>query len=213
MILTQEQLQAVSGCSVQKAQEWLPYVNEVLPRFKIDTRLRVCAFFAQVGHESGSLVFLEENLNYSAESLAVVWPNRYSTIQGGKKVPNRLAKSLHRQPRRIASNVYANRMGNGSEASEDGWKYRGRGCLQTTGKANYTAFQKETGLPVLDNPDILSTPAGALISACVFWNKNNLNKLADANKFDMITKIINGGTNGKADRDKRYAKALSAIPE
>jgi putative chitinase len=213
MQLTIEQLQAVSGCTKAKAEEWLPYVNEILPKFDINSRSRIAAFFAQVGHESASLAFLEENLNYSKEALARVWPNRYSTVQNGVKVPNSLAKSIERNPRRVGSNVYANRMGNGSEASGDGYLYRGRGALQTTGKTNYTQLQKETGLPVLTKPEILTTPTGALISACFFWSKNNLNRLADAGKFDYITKVINGGTHGIEDRRRRYAKALAAIPE
>lgn len=164
---------------------------------KIDSLQRIAAFLAQVGHESGGLVRLVENLNYSAEGLAATWPNRYANAD---KTPNNLARKLARRPEAIANNCYADRMGNGPEASGDGWRYRGRGLIQVTGRANYADAGKALLLPLIDEPHLLEQSGPATRSACWFWRAKGCNELADAGDFLGITRRINGGTHGHAER-------------
>lgn len=178
----------------EKAQLYIPSITTVLPKFSIDTPLRKAHFLAQVAHESGGLQFTQENLNYSAQGLRSVFGKYFPTIE--------IANSYARKPEKIANRVYANRMGNGSEASGDGWKYRGRGLIQLTGKENYQKFSQENGVDCVKNPDLLLQPEMALTSACWFWKKRNLNEFADKDDIIMITKRINGGTNGLNDRQQ-----------
>lgn len=187
---------------------WAAALNAILPKYGIDTPLRISAFLAQCGHESEGFTALKENLNYSADALAATWPNRYAVDPKAKtKVPNDLAKRLHRKPEAIANNCYANRMGNGNEASGDGWAHRGRGAIQCTGKGNYIDFAKAAGKPYAEITAYLETPEGAVESACWYWKNRNINALADAEKVAHITKAINGGYNGLADRQARYDTA------
>lgn len=209
-----------TGCTEKVAEVWLPYFNSILPNFEINTPLRVAAFLAQVGHESGGLRLLEENLNYSAEALANVWPKRYAkTLQNGvyaknsvgRYLPSTLALQIARKPVLIASNTYANRMGNGSVESQEGWKYRGRGLLQLTGKANYAELTLNTGIDFVSNPDLLKEPAYALISACLYWKNNNLNRFADKSDIGSLSKAINGGIIGLEHRKALYTKACKTL--
>lgn len=187
---------------------WAAALNAILPKYDITTPLRIAAFLAQCGHESEGFTALKENLNYSAEALAATWPNRYAVNPKAKtKVPNDLAKRLHRQPEAIANNVYANRLGNGNEASGDGWAHRGRGAIQCTGKGNYINFARSAGKPYAEIAAYLETPAGAIESACWYWSNNKLNAQADNGRNDLLTRLINGGYNGLADRQIRYAAA------
>ena len=220
MQLTIDQLVQGTGCTEKVAEVWLPYFNSILPNFSIDTPLRVAAFLSQVGHESGGLALLEENLNYSAEALANVWPKRYAkTLQNGvyaknpvgRYLPSNLALQIARKPVLIASNTYANRMGNGSVESQEGWKYRGRGILQITGKSNYAELTLNTGIDFVSNPDLLKEPAYALISACFFWKNNNLNRFADKKDIESLSKAINGGLIGLEHRKALYAKACKTL--
>lgn len=180
----------------------LPYLNELLPKYGINTKMRAAMFLAQIGHESGGFRYRIENLNYSADGLMKTFPKYFNRD---------LANQYARRPESIASRVYANRMGNGSEASADGWKFRGRGYIQITGKNNYTALAKALNKSLDETTKYLETIKGAVESACWFWYTNGLSALADANKFDQITQRINGGQNGAADRKNKFAKALTVI--
>lgn len=185
--------------------EWLEQLNTVLPRYNINTKQRVAAFIAQVAHESGEFKFVVENLNYSASALQKVFKKYFPTAD--------LANQYARKPEKIANRTYANRMGNGDEASGDGFKYRGRGLIQITGKNNYRECSqfifKDDRL--LDDPSYLETKEGALESACWYWTANNLNAIADKGDTELLTKRINGGHNGLSDREEKYAKALKHL--
>lgn len=192
--------QAFPEC--KNSDELCNLFDNILSSSGIDTKERVCMFLAQCGHESGGFTRFTENLNYSAKALRGIF-GRYF-------LDDKIASEYERKPEKIANRVYANRMGNGSENSGDGWKYRGRGILQLTGKANYEAFYKETGIDVINNPDLLSTDLSVAIKTAVwFWNKNNLNKFADSKDILTCTKRINGGTHGLEDRTKRYNTLMS----
>lgn len=160
-----------------------------MPVARIDSIARIAAFLAQVGHESGGLTRFSENLNYSFEGLRATWPSRFVGESGAT-----LARSIARQPEKIANTVYANRMGNGDTASGDGWRYRGRGLIQLTGRANYRLHGLE------DSPDTAAEPDTAARIAVTYWRDNGLNELADANRFEDITRRINGGLLGQTER-------------
>ena len=171
---------------------------------EINTPLRAAHFLAQAAHESGGFKFKSENLNYSKESLLKVFPKYFTAAS---------AEGYHRQPEKIASRVYANRMGNGDEASKDGWKYKGRGYIQLTGKDNYKAFSEWAKEPtILSNPDQVADDKYAGLSAIWFWNKNGLSKIADTDNLRddktliKITSRVNGGTHGLAYRLERFNK-------
>lgn len=180
----------------------------VFLRFSLTTPTRQSAFLAQAAHESAGFTRLTENLNYSATGLAATWPGRF---RGADGQPNALARGLHRRPEAIANVVYANRMGNGPEASGDGWRYRGRGLLQITGRAQYQRCGAALGLPLVEQPDLLAQPEPAVLSAAWFWQVNGLNELADAGDFEAITRRINGGLNGLAERRALWAKFREAL--
>ena len=177
---------------------WVNAMNEVFPKYEINTPERIAAFIAQCGHESGGWRTFSENLNYSAAGLRKTFGKYFATLA--------IANSYTRQPERIANRVYANRMGNGNEASRDGWKFRGRGFIQITGKANYIMLSKDTRIDFLNNPDLLLTEANSMISALWFWNRHKLNALADKNNIVGITRIINGGLNGLSHRKELLNK-------
>lgn len=182
--------------------------DEYLRRFSLTTPTRQSAFLAQTAHESAGFTRLTENLNYSATGLATTWPGRF---RGADGQPNALARALHRRPEAIANVVYANRMGNGPEAYGDGWRYRGRGLLQITGRAQYQRCGAALGLPLVEQPDLLAQPEPAVLSAAWFWQVNGLNELADAGDFETITRRINGGLNGLAERRALWAKFREAL--
>ena len=165
------------------------------------TPVRAAHFFAQTAHETGGFKAFSENLNYSAQGLQGIF---------GKYFPGTLEESYARNPEKIANRVYADRMGNGNEASGDGWKYRGRGALQLTGKANYEAFAKYLGKPeIVTNPDLVATTY-AFESALFFFDKNKLWDICDKGVSKetilALTKRINGGTHGLADREEKTFK-------
>jgi putative chitinase len=186
---------------------WANAMAEVFPTYDINTPKRIAAFLAQCGHESGGWVIFEENLNYSAQGLNGIFKKYFPTIES--------AQPYARQPEKIANKIYANRMGNGSEESGDGFKYRGRGPIQLTGKSNYTAFAKEMfddWQNVVDNPDWVTEDKDfALMSAIWFWNKNKLNALADVEDIKLMTKKINGGYIGLDDRIAHYNEAIHLL--
>lgn len=164
---------------------------------------RAAAFIAQVAHESGGFNFVKENLNYSAKGLRTTFKKYFAD----ESTANAYAK----QPVKIANRVYANRMGNGDEASGDGYKYCGRGLIQLTGKQNYTKFAADLGISVDETVAYLETPEGAVSSAGWFWDNNNLNSYCDKDDFVGLTKRINGGTIGLEDRKHHYELALSLL--
>ena len=188
------------GVSSHDAEQYIHHLEEALPKYGIaDSRLRLAHFFAQVLHESGCMRFDMENLNYSAEALMKVFGKYFKTKEE--------ADAYARQPEKIANRVYANRMGNRGETSGDGWKYRGRGLIQLTGRTNYKAFAEWVGdATVMNQPDRVSSEY-AVQSAVFFWDKNNLNRFADKDDVVGLTRKINGGENGLAHRRELFNKA------
>ena len=181
---------------------WHEALSKILPDYDIDTPQRVAAFLAQTAHESGGYRALKENLNYRAETLCKVWPRYF---------PPDIAKQYEHKQEAIANRAYANRMGNGDEASGDGYRYCGRGLIQLTGKSNYTAFAMSIETPLEEIPEFLATFEGAIQSACWFWETNNLNQYADSGDILTMTKRINGGTLGLADRQQHYQHAIHVL--
>lgn len=171
----------------------------VIEKFQVNTPLRLAHFLAQCGHESGGFRLTQENLNYSAKGLMGIFKKYFPT--------QALAEQYQRKPEKIANRVYASRMGNGPEASGEGFKFRGRGYIQLTGKQNYTAFDSTVPESIVDSPDLVATKY-PLASAAWFWSKNGLNKIADEGATDAVvtkvTKRVNGGTIGLADRIKHF---------
>lgn len=195
--LTEQQLLRILPNARPVAGVFVPALNRAMARYRIDSPVRRAAFLAQVGHESGQLRRLAENLNYSAAGLAATWPARFRAADGQ---PNALAHRLARRPEAIANHVYAERLGNGPAASGDGWRYRGRGLIQLTGRDNYRTCGEAIGQNLEDYPDLLEQPEWAALSAAWYWARNGLNELADAGRFEAITRRINGGTHGQAQR-------------
>jgi putative chitinase len=178
----------------------------VMESFGVNTPLRLAHFLAQCGHESGGFRLTQENLNYSAKGLMGIF-KKYFLKADKKTLDEAKANAYARQPQKIANLVYGNRMGNGPESSGEGFKFRGRGYIQLTGKQNYTAFDAAVPDDILANPDLVSTKH-ALASAAWFWKKNGLNLIADTgSSTEVVTKItkrVNGGTIGLADRIKHF---------
>ena len=202
MKLTASQLkQMVTG--ITHADHWIEAFDQLLPDYEINTPKRVAAFIAQCAHESGGFRFLKENLNYKAESLMKTFPKYFSD----RDTANAYAK----QPVKIANRVYASRMGNGDEASGDGYRYCGRGLIQLTGKTNYDWFAASLEISPEEASAYLETFEGAAQSACWFWESNNLNVEADAGDIKKMTKKINGGYIGLDDRIKHYEHALHIL--
>lgn len=201
----------------------LELLREICPKTKIDTLddyveplntvaeyyemfvnpRRVAGFLAQIAHESGGFNFIAENLNYSAKGLMTVFKKYFPTEE--------LANQYARKPEKIANRVYANRMKNGPEESGDGYKFRGRGLIQLTGRDNYTKFAQSLDLDIDSTIAYLETPNGAVTSAGWFWDNNKLNQYCDKDDFVTLTKRINGGTIGLADRKHHYEIALKAL--
>lgn len=184
--------------------EWFSAMSLLFPRYEINTPARIAGFVAQCGHESNNFKVLEENLNYSAEGLNKIFPKYF--VKAGRD-----AQAYHRQPEKIANIVYASRMGNGGTASGEGWKFRGRGVIQLTGKDNYSRFAKHIGKTLDETIEYLKTKQGALESACWFWKTNGLNEIADSGDIVAMTKRINGGVIGLDDRKKHYEHALAVL--
>ena len=180
-------------------------IPDTAAKFNITTNLRLAHFLAQCGHESGGFKAVNENLNYGAKGLLGVFPKYFNAAT---------AAQFERKPELIAAKVYANRMGNGDEASKDGWKFRGRGYIQLTGKSNYTNFTKFIGEDCIANPDLVATKY-PLASAAFFFNSNNLwaicDKGADDATVTAVTKRVNGGTIGLADRIKHFKEFYTAL--
>ena len=172
-------------------------IPEVMTKFGIDTPVELAHFLAQCGHESGGFRVVNENLNYSAKGLQGIFKKYFPTSV--------LAEQYQRKPEKIANRVYASRMGNGDETSGEGFKFRGRGYIQLTGKQNYTAFGKAIGVDICANPDLVATKY-PLLSAAWFFSKNCLGRCKDASDASVlaVTKCVNGGTIGLPDRQKHF---------
>lgn len=200
MVITQSQLlQAVPNLYKPRLDAFVASFNMWAVHFGIDTPLRTVHYLAQVFHESGCLQWTEEDLNYSREALLRVFPKYFN---------EKNVDLYSRNPQKIANRAYANRMGNGSEASGDGYRYRGRGFIGTTGKANYEAYAKSDWCvgDIMSHPELLARSPGDQKSSMFFWLKNGCNRFADADDVKGLTKRINGGLNGFENRKGLLAK-------
>lgn len=197
-----EQIQEIApSCS----SGWAVRLADEMPRWHISTPQRQAMFLAQCAHESAGFTRFEENLNYSAEALQRTWPSRFPSFAAAAEVA--------RQPERIANRVYADRLGNGNEASGDGWRFRGRGAIQITGRSNYRRAGLSLGFPLEANPTEAALPGQGARVACWYWFFHGLNDLADDGDFEGITRRINGGLTGIVDRERWLAKACAVIPQ
>lgn len=183
--------------------DWLPWIQKACDRYSINNTVRQAFFLGQCMHESNNFKVLVENLNYSANGLMSIWGSRFPTVQ--------IAEKYARHPDMIANKVYANRTGNGNEESGDGWKYRGRGIIQCTGKDLYKTLSDALNIDLMGFPDLLMEMPYASMSAGWYWNKRGLNALADAKDYREMTKRINGGFNGLDDRIAKINKALEIL--
>lgn len=202
MKVTKEQLDKITTRNKNNAA-LAEALNKYLDKYEINTKNRVAGFLAQCGHESADFTVLKENLNYGAKGLVATFKKYFPD--------EATALKYERQPEKIANRVYANRMSNGDEASGDGYKYRGRGAIQLTGKDNYTRFAAAIGKTIEETVAHLETLDGAIESACWFWKTNGLNAIADKDDIVAMTKKINGGTIGLEDRKAHYEKAKQVL--
>jgi len=183
--------------------EWTPALNDTFAKFNIATPRQQAAFIGQCSHECNNFKTLEENLNYKAETLVKLWPSRFPTLE--------IANAYAHQPQKIANKVYASRMGNRDEASGDGFKFRGRGCIQLTGHDSYWHFGQAINADLVASPDLVSSPKYAALSAGWFWSTHNLNALAEAMNYEAVTRKINGGIFGLAERIALTQKAYQVL--
>jgi len=183
--------------------EWAEALNSTFQRFDISTLRQQAAFIGQCGHECRYFRILEENLNYKAATLMKLWPKRFPTLE----VANQYAGN----PKKIANMVYANRMGNRDESSGDGYRFRGRGCIQLTGHANYFHAGQALGIDFVMQPDLVATPMYAALTAGWFWSTHGCNPLAESSNWTGLTKKINGGTIGLNERVAHTDQALAVL--
>lgn len=183
--------------------EWVPALNDTFEQFNIISPRQQAAFIGQCSHECGNFKILEENLNYRAATLMKLWPKRFPTLE--------IANQYAGQPKRIANKVYADRMGNRDEASGDGYRFRGRGCIQLTGASSYFHAGKALGVDFWLDPDLVATPKYAALTAGWFWSTHGCGKLAEFSDWVKLTKVINGGTIGLDDRVHHITMALATF--
>lgn len=207
-MLTASSFQLATGVSNALRDAWYPHIAASLSAFQISTPLRQAHFLAQTGHESAGFLKVEEGLNYSENALTAMFGKRITAEQARAYGRNAMHAANQKM---IASIIYANRNGNGDVASGDGYRYRGRGLIQITGKANYAALVKQLGADVVANPDLLLGYRFAAMSAAAWWKNNGLNELANSDDVIRITRIINGGTNGLDDRKSRLSKSKGIL--
>lgn len=200
MILTAEQLAQIMPKA--DAVTWAAALTPAMAEFEISTPTRVAHFLGQLAHESIELTRREENLNYSSRRLIEVWPKRFNAVS---------AEMYAHSPEKLANYVYAGRYGNGDEASGDGWRYRGRGPMQLTFRSNYAAAGKGIGLTLEEQPDLVLDPKVGARTAAWYWHDKGLNALADVGKLEAITRAINGGVLGLADRTRNVARAFEVL--
>jgi len=208
MQITLDQFRAMIPTN-REPEEWYEIALKMFAKYEINTPNRIAGFMAQCAHESADFTRLEENLNYSADALYRVFGKRYFKSKSH-------AQEYHRQPEKIANYVYmdknrSRRGALGNVEDGDGWRFRGRGIKQLTGRSNYTAFGNDVGMSAEDAAEYLSTKQGAFESACWFWEKNNLERYADRNDIVGMSKRVNGGKIGLDDRKARYARALDIL--
>lgn len=201
-MITTEQLHKLIPTNTH-VEEWQKVLVDMLPKYNINTTKRIAAFITQCAYESQDFNTLKENLNYRAESLMSTFKKYFPTIE--------LANEYAHNKEAIANKVYANRMGNGDEASGDGYRYCGRGLLQITGKSNYQTFANWSQIDIVDIPEYLTTYVGAIHGACWFWDQRNCNLSADSRDIVGLTKKINGGINGLNERIIRYKYAVNIL--
>jgi putative chitinase len=200
--LTLEHLQAcLPEAKKANLEKYVEGFNETFEHFEINTPERMAMFIAQTAHESGNFNAVEENLNYQAKALLAFWPKKFAGV----------ADEYARKPEKIANRAYCDRMGNGNEASGEGYKYRGRGIIQLTGKDNYRACGKALGIDLVSEPDQVAKNPVAVLSAGWFWNTRKLNQWADKEDVVTVTKKINGGTIGLADRTAHFHHILEVL--
>jgi putative chitinase len=177
--------------------------QDTLPSFGVDTPRKIAHFLAQISHESGGFKIAIENMNYSAKRITEVWPKRFKTI--AEAVP------FAHNPQKLGNKVYANRMGNGPPSSGDGFRYRGRGLLQITGREMYITIANSTGLDLVGHPELAEHFEGALKIACGGWKFDGVDKLPENASVEKYTQLINGGQTGIVDRKNRFALVLSVM--
>lgn len=200
--MTPDQIATGTGATLKTAQAWMPYINAACLQFQIDTPLRQAAFLSQIGVESGGLTQLVENLNYSEQALLELWPDHFTAAQAAEF--GRTATHAANQEA-IADLAYGGRMGNTSTG--DGWLFRGRGCIQLTGRANYRAAGLALNLPLEWMPEQVAQPQAASLTAAWYWAEHGCNAYADNQAIVELTRIINGGLNGLAERQRLFAIA------
>ena len=183
--------------------DWVDPLNETFERFDISTPIRQACFIGQAGHESGNFTRLSEGLSYSPERLMQIWPKRFPNME--------IAQKYARNPKALANNVYANRMGNRDEASGDGFRFAGAGLFQLTGHSNFYHAGQALGEDFVMQPELVKTPRFAALTAGWFWDTHKLNQMADARDFKGMCRKINGGFHGLEDRDSRINKALAIL--
>ena len=205
MELTKEQLKQLLPKNPY-LDYWHAALTQLLPDYEINTSRRVAAFIAQCSHESAGFTALKENLNYRWQTLRKLFPKYFPDDAIAQEYANKPNKQ-----EAIANRIYASRMGNGDEASGDGYRFCGRGLIQLTGRNNYTFFAGSLDITVEEATEYLNTFEGAAQSACWFWETNNLNQWADKGDILTLTKRINGGTIGLDDRIKHYEHALHVL--
>jgi len=205
MVTDDELRQIMPTLPAARRAELLPALQQAMEEFGINTKLREAAFLATLAVESGELRLMVENLNYSAQRLLQVFPKYFKTAAQ--------ANEYGRQPEKIANRVYASRMGNGDEASGDGWRYRGRGVIQITGRSNYRTHGRSVGVDIESNPDLAADPVVAFRIAGAFWQSNNCNRLADQPNFGATQKAVNGRfpPHGWPQRQQYYNRALQVL--
>lgn len=208
------------AANIKNPEKWLQPIIDTCVEFEINTPQRIAAFLAQTSHESGGYSLLTENLNYKAATLAACWPNRFAELGNDKKpkkdakgalIPTKVAHSIAGKPELIANMVYSSRMGNGAPQTGEGWKFRGRGLKQLTGKDNYARCGRDLGVDLVSNPDLLLEPIYAARSAGWFWKVNKLSEYADNGDIKGMTKKINGGYIGLQKRQDLYNKIMAAM--
>ena len=183
--------------------EWVPALNDTFAKFQIATVRQQASFIGQCSHECGNFKILQENLNYRAATLMKLWPKRFPTQE--------IANSYEKNPKKIANMVYSSRMGNRDETSGDGYRFRGRGCIQLTGHSNYFHAGQACGVDFVMNPDLVGTPQYAAMTAGWFWSTHNCNPLAENQDWIALTKKINGGVIGLDDRIKQTERAVAVL--
>ncbi|MCU9947485.1 glycoside hydrolase family 19 protein [Pseudomonas sp. PDM13] len=214
MQITEQQLLQILPNARRRAGVFVSAINRAAARFNITSRVRLAAFLAQVGHESGELTRLVENLNYrDATRIAQIFRWGFDANRNARVDPEEVrdAQRYVGRPEALANRAYANRMGNGPEASGDGWRYRGRGLIQLTGKANHAAASVDLGVDLVAHPELLEQPEHAAMAAARFWASRGLNELADQGDFEGITRRINGGLTGLAERRVLWERAKAVL--